>query len=145
MQKLPEGPAKQSAFQSLSAPWAEADPQGAAAAAQSLPGGDAQNTLIDRVANHWAMEDPKATAAWANQFPEGEPRNRALSGLAAGWAWGYGLIPALQGPIAKATHDIDISWLVGFGVAAGLYFFLRPFLSKESQVAREDTHKEQTT
>jgi cytosine/uracil/thiamine/allantoin permease len=68
-----------------------------------------------------------------------------IGGLAAGWAWGYGLIPALQGPIAKATHDIDISWLVGFGVAAGLYFFLRPFLSKESQVAREDTHKEQAT
>jgi len=68
-----------------------------------------------------------------------------IGGLAAGWAWGYGLIPALQGPIAKATHDIDISWLVGFGVAAGLYFFLRPFLSKESQVAREETHKEPTT
>ena len=55
-----------------------------------------------------------------------------LSGLVAGWAWGYGLVPALQGPIAKATHNVDISWLTGFGVAAILYYVLRPFFAKEA-------------
>jgi NCS1 family nucleobase:cation symporter-1 len=54
-----------------------------------------------------------------------------LTGLVAGWAWGYGLVPALQGPIAKATHNVDISWLTGFGVAAILYYVLRPLLAKE--------------
>jgi NCS1 family nucleobase:cation symporter-1 len=54
-----------------------------------------------------------------------------LSGLVAGWAWGYGLVPALQGPIAKATHNVDLSWLTGFGVAAILYYVLRPFVMKE--------------
>jgi NCS1 nucleoside transporter family len=55
-----------------------------------------------------------------------------IAGLVAGWAWGYGLTSFLQGPIAKATHDVDISWLTGFGVAAILYYILRPFLSKEA-------------
>src|SRR5579872_1638388 len=54
-----------------------------------------------------------------------------LAGLVAGWAWGYGLVPALQGPIAKATHNVDISWLTGFGVAAILYYVLRPLLAKQ--------------
>jgi purine-cytosine permease-like protein len=55
-----------------------------------------------------------------------------LSGVVAGWAWGYGLVGFLQGPIAKATHNVDISWLTGFGVAAILYYVLRPFLAKEA-------------
>jgi NCS1 family nucleobase:cation symporter-1 len=62
-----------------------------------------------------------------------------LGGLAAGWAWGYGLIPALQGPIAKATHNVDISWLTGFGVAAGLFYILRPLFSRESRTTKERT------
>jgi NCS1 family nucleobase:cation symporter-1 len=55
-----------------------------------------------------------------------------LAGVVAGWAWGYGLTSFLQGPIAKATHNVDISWLTGFGVAAILYYVLRPFLAKEA-------------
>ena len=54
-----------------------------------------------------------------------------LAGVVAGWAWGFGLVGFLQGPIAKATHDVDISWLTGFGVAAILYYVLRPFFAKE--------------
>jgi NCS1 family nucleobase:cation symporter-1 len=54
-----------------------------------------------------------------------------LAGVVAGWAWGFGLVGFLQGPIAKATHDVDISWLTGFGVAAILYYVLRPLLAKE--------------
>jgi len=53
-----------------------------------------------------------------------------LAGVVAGWAWGYGLVGFLQGPIAKATHNVDISWLTGFGVAAILYYVLRPFFVK---------------
>jgi len=56
-----------------------------------------------------------------------------LVGVVAGWAWGYGLVKFLQGPIATHTHNVDLSWLTGFGVAAGLYYVLRPFLAKESQ------------
>jgi NCS1 nucleoside transporter family len=56
-----------------------------------------------------------------------------LAGVVAGWAWGYGLVSFLQGPIAKATHNVDLSWLTGFGVAAILYYVLRPFLAKEAQ------------
>ncbi|HEY8408832.1 MAG TPA: cytosine permease [Gaiellaceae bacterium] len=56
-----------------------------------------------------------------------------LVGVVAGWAWGYGLVKFLQGPIATHTHNVDLSWLTGFGVAAGLYYVLRPFLAKEAQ------------
>jgi purine-cytosine permease-like protein len=55
-----------------------------------------------------------------------------LAGVVAGWAWGYGLTSYLQGPLAKATHNVDLSWLAGFGVAAILYYVLRPFFSKEA-------------
>jgi nucleobase:cation symporter-1, NCS1 family len=56
-----------------------------------------------------------------------------LAGVVAGWAWGYGLVKFLQGPIATHTHNVDISWLTGFGVAGILYYVLRPFLAKEAQ------------
>jgi len=54
-----------------------------------------------------------------------------LAGLVAGWAWEYGLVGFMQGPIAKATNNTDISWLTGFVVSGGLYYALRPFLAKE--------------
>ncbi|HSP73164.1 MAG TPA: cytosine permease [Gaiellaceae bacterium] len=62
-----------------------------------------------------------------------------LSGVVAGWAWGYGLVGFLQGPIAKATHNVDISWLTGFGVAAIVYFMLRPFFVKDAQAVSAPT------
>ena len=45
-------------------------------------------------------------------------------GLVAGWAWQYGMVPALQGPIARALGDTDFSWLSGGLVAGGLYYLL---------------------
>ena len=57
-----------------------------------------------------------------------------LAGVVAGWAWGYGLVGWLQGPIATHTHNVDVSWLTGFGVAAILYYVLRPILSKTPQM-----------
>ena len=62
-----------------------------------------------------------------------------LSGLVVGWAWGYGLVSQLQGPIAKATHNVDLSWLVGFGVAAVLYYALTPLLAKNTQQVQAPT------
>jgi NCS1 family nucleobase:cation symporter-1 len=53
-------------------------------------------------------------------------------GVFAGWAWGWGLTPALHGIIAKHTHMVDLSWLTGFGVAAILFYVLRPFFAKEA-------------
>jgi NCS1 nucleoside transporter family len=62
-----------------------------------------------------------------------------LAGVVAGWAWGYGLTGWLQGPIAKATHNVDISWLTGFGVAAIVYYILRPFFAKEARASAVPT------
>jgi purine-cytosine permease-like protein len=62
-----------------------------------------------------------------------------LAGIVAGWAWGYGLNNFLHGPIAKATHNVDISWLSGFVVAAGLYYVLRPLLVKETRYTAQPT------
>jgi NCS1 nucleoside transporter family len=62
-----------------------------------------------------------------------------LAGVVAGWAWGYGLVGFLQGPIAKATHNVDISWLTGFVVAGGLYYVLRPFFVKEPTAQVQST------
>ena len=58
-----------------------------------------------------------------------------LAGVVAGWAWGYGLVGFLQGPIAKATNNTDLSWLTAMLVGGGLYYFLRPILAKDTTVA----------
>lgn len=45
-------------------------------------------------------------------------------GILAGWSWQYGLVPAMQGPIAVALGNSDFSWLSGALVAGGLYLAL---------------------
>ncbi|HEX5609787.1 MAG TPA: cytosine permease [Solirubrobacterales bacterium] len=45
-------------------------------------------------------------------------------GVAAGWAWEFGLVTAMQGPVAKAFGNTDLSWLTGALVAAGSYWLL---------------------
>ncbi|HSC90764.1 MAG TPA: cytosine permease [Gaiellaceae bacterium] len=57
----------------------------------------------------------------------------ALVGLVAGWSWEYGLVEFMQGPIAKATNNTDLSWLAAFVVSGGLYYVLRPILAKEER------------
>ncbi|GLW66529.1 cytosine permease [Actinomadura rubrobrunea] len=42
-------------------------------------------------------------------------------GLLAAWSWQFGMVPALQGPIARALAGTDFSWLSGGLVAGGLY------------------------
>ena len=53
-----------------------------------------------------------------------------MLGLVAGWAWEYGLVSFMQGPIAKATNNIDLSWATALLVSAGLYYGLRPLLAR---------------
>ena len=56
-----------------------------------------------------------------------------LVGLVAGWSWEYGLVDFMQGPVAKATNNTDLSWLAAFVVSGGLYSILRPILAKEDR------------
>jgi NCS1 family nucleobase:cation symporter-1 len=56
-----------------------------------------------------------------------------IVGLAAGWSWEYGLVEFMQGPIARATNNIDLSWLAAFVVSGALYYVLRPILAKEER------------
>ena len=35
------------------------------------------------------------------------------AGITAGWCWQYGLVPVMQGPLAKALGNTDFSWLSG--------------------------------
>jgi nucleobase:cation symporter-1, NCS1 family len=46
------------------------------------------------------------------------------AGILAGWSWQYGLVPAMQGPVATALGNSDFSWLSGSIVAGGLYYVL---------------------
>jgi NCS1 nucleoside transporter family len=57
----------------------------------------------------------------------------AVVGLVAGWAWEYGLVGFMQGPLARVTNNIDLSWLAAFVVSGGLYYVLRPILAKEER------------
>jgi NCS1 family nucleobase:cation symporter-1 len=49
-----------------------------------------------------------------------------LAGLAAEVPFADSLYPAFEGPVATAWNGLDISWLVGFVVAGGLYWLARP-------------------
>jgi NCS1 family nucleobase:cation symporter-1 len=59
-----------------------------------------------------------------------------LAGLVAGWAWEYGLVEEFQGPIAKATNNIDLSWLAGLVVSGGLYYAFSPLRQRQPRPAR---------
>ena len=45
-------------------------------------------------------------------------------GILAGWSCQYGLVPAMQGPVARMLNNTDLSWLAGGLVAGGLYLAL---------------------
>jgi NCS1 family nucleobase:cation symporter-1 len=64
----------------------------------------------------------------------------AIAGLIAGWSWEYGLVDFMQGPIAKATNNTDISWLAAFVVSGGLYYLLRPVLAPRVEAEAAPTH-----
>ena len=45
------------------------------------------------------------------------------AGIAAGWSWTYGLVPAMQGPVARLANNTDLSWLAG-GLVGGLLYLV---------------------
>src|SRR6476659_9019824 len=49
-----------------------------------------------------------------------------LIGIFATWLFMYGLVPAMQGPIAVALGEWDLSWLAGGLASAGCYALLGP-------------------
>jgi purine-cytosine permease-like protein len=62
--------------------------------------------------------------------PVGTPRLPAINwagmvafaaGIVMTWLFMYGLVPALQGPIAKAMGGVDLSWLAG-GLTSGVVY-----------------------
>jgi purine-cytosine permease-like protein len=59
----------------------------------------------------------------------------ALAGLVAGWAWEFGLVSFMQGPLAKATNNTDLSWLTALVVSGGLYYALRPMFATSAERA----------
>ncbi len=63
---------------------------------------------------------------YAQDGPAWRPRALAAlgAGIVAGWCWQYGLVPAMQGPLARALGDTDFSWLSGGLVAGGLHYLL---------------------
>lgn len=71
----------------------------------------------------------------------GDVRWRPLAalfvGLASGWAFEYGTVSPFQGPIARATNGLDLSWLASI-VFGGLTYWLlcRPELKTLSPAAR---------
>jgi NCS1 nucleoside transporter family len=44
------------------------------------------------------------------------------AGLLAGWLFEYGLVSQMQGPLAKAFNNTDLSWAAGLLVGGGVYY-----------------------
>lgn len=49
-----------------------------------------------------------------------------LAGMFSTWLFMYGVVDAMQGPIATAMGGLDLSWLAGLLVSAGTYAILGP-------------------
>jgi NCS1 family nucleobase:cation symporter-1 len=84
--------------------------------------------LVDFFVLRRGRVDVAGLYAPAERSPYGSVRPAALCalglGLVAGWSWQYGLVPLMQGPIARAMGGTDFSWLSGSLVAGGLYWLL---------------------
>jgi nucleobase:cation symporter-1, NCS1 family len=84
--------------------------------------------LVDFIGLRRGRVDTAGLYASGERSPYGSVRPAALwalgTGLVAGWSWQYGLVPAMQGPIALALGGTDFSWLSGSAVAGGVYWLL---------------------
>ena len=56
-------------------------------------------------------------------------------GILAGWSCQYGLVPEMQGPVARLLNNTDLSWLSGGVVAGGLYLVLFSGASRPTDAA----------
>jgi NCS1 family nucleobase:cation symporter-1 len=54
-----------------------------------------------------------------------------VAGLVAGWSWEYGLVPEMQGPIAKAANNTDFSWAAALLVSGTLYYVLETMRARQ--------------
>jgi len=48
-----------------------------------------------------------------------------LVGLVVAWSFQYGYVEAFQGPLARATGNVDFSWAGGLGVGGLVYYVLQ--------------------
>lgn len=84
--------------------------------------------LVDFFALRRGRVDVAGLYAAPGDSPFGSVRRGGLValglGVVAGWSWQYGLVPLMQGPIARAMGGTDFSWLSGGLVAGGLYWLL---------------------
>jgi nucleobase:cation symporter-1, NCS1 family len=55
-------------------------------------------------------------------------------GILAGWSCQYGLVPEMQGPVARLLNNTDLSWLSGGLVAGGLYLVLYRLSARPARV-----------
>ena len=76
--------------------WAQSDPQGAMAYAQTIPNLQERQNAIGMVATGWAQKDPTGATAWAQQLPKGQLRDRVLSSV----------ISAIAGSNPQAAFDL---------------------------------------
>lgn len=87
---------------------------------------------------HWVLRGRK----WNSDSlfdPVGTPRLPAVNwagmaafvvGIVMTWLFMYGMVPALQGPIASAMGGVDLSWLAGGLASAGVYAVLGPIVAR---------------
>jgi purine-cytosine permease-like protein len=72
--------------------------------------------------------DVPALYASAETSRYGDVRWRSLAalavGLVSGWAFEYGTVSAFQGPIARATNGLDLSWLMSIVLGGSTYWLL---------------------
>jgi len=52
------------------------------------------------------------------------------AGVVMTWLFMYGLVPSMQGPIARAMHGVDLSWLAGGLTSAAVYAVLGPIVAR---------------
>lgn len=85
------------------------------------------------MAVHYFVLDRRTSDFTALCDPVGSNRVRDVNwrglvafglGVLATWAFMYGMVPALQGPVARALGGLDLSWLAGMIVAGGSYWLL---------------------
>ena len=82
---------------------------------------------VDFFALNRGRVDVPALYASPERSRYGDVRWRSLAallvGLVSGWAFEYGTVAPFQGPIARATNGLDLSWLASI-VFGGLTYWL---------------------
>jgi hypothetical protein len=95
VQQLPED-ARNSAYSSMAAAWAEKNPQAALQWAMSLPQNAGLDSAVGSATSAYAASDPRAAANWVSTLPDGAIRDQAAKSLSMAiadnhpseaWSW----------------------------------------------------------